>query len=225
MHEMRFIMDQAEYAVIRLPYSEYEQEMREQLGCVFDIAVNVAGCTGSQIIHALTSSGLSTQLEKLNPVYVLGKSAYDLIDIMMPFLPIETDVKPVPRFDRTPDYWLGWILGHFILFTGYSLKTIFERASYDELRSMYWPLHEAHESKFVEALCAMMRERASVTHLKQLREAAGLSQSQLSKASGVGLRSIQMYEQRRKDINKAQAGKLYALSWALRCPMEALLER
>ena len=41
----------------------------------------------------------------------------------------------------------------------------------------------------------------------------------------MGVRSIQLYEQRQKDINKAHAIALYRLSRALRCTMEQLLER
>ncbi len=53
---------------------------------------------------------------------------------------------------------------------------------------------------------------------------AGCSQSQLAKMSGVSLRSIQMYEQRNKDINKAQAETLLRLARTLGCRMEDLLE-
>ena len=41
---------------------------------------------------------------------------------------------------------------------------------------------------------------------------------------GVGLRSIQMYEQRNKDINRAEAVSLLKLARALGCEMEDLLE-
>ena len=109
--------------------------------------------------------------------------------------------------------------------TGCSYRSIFATATYDEIRSMYWPLHEAPESKFVAIFDEMRTERAKATNLRTLREAAGLSQSQLAKASGVGVRSIQLYEQRQKDINKAQGIALYRLSHALRCTMEQLLER
>ena len=43
--------------------------------------------------------------------------------------------------------------------------------------------------------------------------------------SGVSLRSIQMYEQRNKDINKASAETLYRLSKVFGCSMEDLLEK
>jgi len=61
-------------------------------------------------------------------------------------------------------------------------------------------------------------------HAKRLRDAADLSQSQLAGESGVSLRSIQMYEQRNKDINKAQALTLAKIARVLGCAVEDLLE-
>ena len=62
------------------------------------------------------------------------------------------------------------------------------------------------------------------TNLKYIRLAYGCSQAELSEMSGVSLRSIQMYEQRNKDINKAGAGTVRSLAKALGCTMEDLLE-
>ena len=62
------------------------------------------------------------------------------------------------------------------------------------------------------------------TNLKRIRTAKGYSQKQLADLSGVGLRSIQMYEQRQKDINKAQSDSLFRLAKVLGCTMEDLLE-
>lgn len=50
------------------------------------------------------------------------------------------------------------------------------------------------------------------------------SESQLAKRSNVSLRSIQMYEQRNKDINKASAETVLSLAKVLGCTMEDLLE-
>lgn len=60
--------------------------------------------------------------------------------------------------------------------------------------------------------------------LKTLREEAGLSQSQLSEKSGVAIKSIQKYEQRERDINKAQAVIIKSLAGALGCTMEDILD-
>ena len=62
------------------------------------------------------------------------------------------------------------------------------------------------------------------TNLKLLRKAAGLSQQDLVELSGVPTRTIQQYEQRQKNINKANAEHLLLLSRALNCDMAALLE-
>ncbi len=61
-------------------------------------------------------------------------------------------------------------------------------------------------------------------NLKRYRTASGMSQAQLSNASGVSLRSIQCYEQGVKDINRAEGLSLFKLSKALGCRMEQLLE-
>lgn len=53
---------------------------------------------------------------------------------------------------------------------------------------------------------------------------AGLSQSGLARRSGVTLRSIQMYEQRRKDLGKAAVSTVLALARTLGCRIEDLLE-
>lgn len=61
------------------------------------------------------------------------------------------------------------------------------------------------------------------TPLKRMRIKNGLSQSGLARASGIPLRTIQQYEQRQKDIGKARAEYLIALSRALNCEPSQLL--
>ena len=74
--------------------------------------------------------------------------------------------------------------------------------------------------------CLLLKNmsRRPQTNIKRIREAAGLSQSMLSAEAGVSLRSIQMYEQRNKDINKAQALTIVKIARALGCDVEDLME-
>lgn len=53
----------------------------------------------------------------------------------------------------------------------------------------------------------------------------GCTQAELARRSNVSLRSIQMYEQRNKDINKASAETVLSLAKVLGCTMEDLLEK
>lgn len=65
---------------------------------------------------------------------------------------------------------------------------------------------------------------SSDTRLKKERIKNSLSQSQLAEASGVPLRTLQQYEQRQKDINKARSEYVLALSRVLGCDPSSLLE-
>ena len=63
-----------------------------------------------------------------------------------------------------------------------------------------------------------------MSKLRDLRTAQGLSQSELAALSEVNVHMIQKYEQGVKDINKAEAMRLYQLAQALHCKIEDLLE-
>ena len=90
---------------------------------------------------------------------------------------------------------------------------------------MYYTLHEADISKFVDIVDLKMKEYYVETNLKRIRTTYGYTQQELSDLSGVSLRSIQLYEQRNKDINKASADKLYRISKVFGCKIEDLIEK
>ena len=69
-------------------------------------------------------------------------------------------------------------------------------------------LHEADVSKFVESADEIIQRNkgSRKSKLQLTRKARGLTQQQLSEASGVSLRMIQLYEQKQYELAKAQAG-------------------
>jgi transcriptional regulator with XRE-family HTH domain len=60
--------------------------------------------------------------------------------------------------------------------------------------------------------------------LQEIRKQAGLSQSELSKLSGVNLRTIQEYEYGRKIVDKAKLDIIIALADSLQVPLYEILE-
>jgi transcriptional regulator with XRE-family HTH domain len=64
-----------------------------------------------------------------------------------------------------------------------------------------------------------------MTRLKEQRERKGLTQATLAERSGVNIRIIQAYEQRRKDINKANVMTVLSLSEALGVSVYDVIER
>lgn len=63
-----------------------------------------------------------------------------------------------------------------------------------------------------------------MSNLKKARIAAGISQSELSKKTGVNFRMLQYYEQGVKNIDGAKIETLAALSCALGCGISDILE-
>lgn len=63
-----------------------------------------------------------------------------------------------------------------------------------------------------------------ISKLKLLRKTNGLTQKELSDATGIPLKCIGNYEQRVRDLNKASSIIVYKLSIALNCRMEDLIE-
>lgn len=103
-------------------------------------------------------------------------------------------------------------------------KDIWARVPLSEIISMYTVYHEMDIENFIADLGRRYEKTVLESRLKTIRENRGVSQAELARLSGVHLRSIQMYEQKVNDIDKAQAGTVYKLSRVLGCSMEDLLE-
>ncbi len=204
----------------------YLSNAQSMLGDAFDYAINVCHIPGSSFVKLFVASTISRRLENGEPSYLSGKSG---IEVAMEILAETTgkvpEAAPQEHFGRSREYWIGWAVAYYQWFSGRSYSDIFQVVSFEELQKMYDPLHEADITKFADILDARMREFFTDTNLKRIRTAYGCTQAELAKRSGVSLRSIQMYEQRNKDINKASAETLLRLSKVLGCTIEDLIEK
>lgn len=63
-----------------------------------------------------------------------------------------------------------------------------------------------------------------MTNLQHYRKSRGISQSELARQAGVSVRTLQDYEQGRKNINLAAAITVQKLAEALDCASWELLE-
>lgn len=148
-------------------------------------------------------------------------TAAQLVDIWTQGKTTKVDYGPS---GLTPEYWCGWALAYYQWASGRSFADINEFLTIDDALRMYPTFHEEAEERFAEAADqrALLVER--VSRLRKFRQIAGLSQSELARASGVGIRAIQQYEQGAKDIDKAAAGSVQALARALHCQPGDILE-
>ena len=209
-------------------YSElYLDDAMQNLGDMVEYAVCDLGFDPDVFFGWFISSGIASKFEKGNPKYTTGMSGFELAEAVL----TETNVaheKREPSFVefKGREYWAGWILAYYQWETGKRFEDIVKDGlTLSTVFSMY-VLHEADESKFVEAaneIIARNRENRK-TKLFEIRKARGFTQQQLSKASGVSLRMIQLYEQKQNDISKAQATVVISLAKALGCEVEDLID-
>ena len=204
----------------------YLNNAANALGSMMDYVVNDCGLDGGEFLHMFIASGLAEQFGRGNPKVIAGMSGLDLAVQTLQSVMGETPCEnPVNRADyRTPEFWAGWALAHYQWYSAKSFASILRSLPFGEIVDRYYPLHEADISKFFSVADSIISEANTQTNLKRLREAADLSQAQLAEEAGVSLRSIQMYEQRNKDVNKAQAITLAKIARVLGCDVEDLLE-
>ena len=144
-------------------------------------------------------------------------SGVELTDAVLSSLNLSYTLKTPSHNDfRGKEFWAGWILAYYQWFSGRRFEDIVKGGlPLSAVLSMYI-LHEADESKFVASaneIIARNKENRK-TKLFEIRKARGFTQQQLSEASGVTLRMIQLYEQRQNDISKAQVNMVLSLAKA-----------
>ncbi len=200
------------YSVLYLP------NLSENLGVMFECAVD-SGISSTIFWNTFINSNVAKQIEKGNPKY-LTCSVLDYLN------EIYNGKNPIPNkmdIKRDEHYWAGWVLAQFQYKKGYSFYKINNSLPIEEVLRLYKTLHETDVTKFFDVANAYFK-KTEITNLKRIRQARGLSQNRLAELAEVELRSIQMYEQRRNDINKAQVETIYKLARVLGCNIEDLLE-
>lgn len=209
-------------------YSElYLDDAMHNLGDMVDYAVCDCGYDPDEFFGWFLFSGIASKFETGNPKYITGMSGVELAEAVLKATNLRLPgIAPTHRDFKGREYWAGWIMAYYqwhsgrrfadIVADGLTLSTVF---------GMYI-LHEADNSKFVESADAIIRrnKEARKSKLHTIRKARGFTQQQLSEASGVALRMVQLYEQQQNDLSKAQVNVVISLAKALGCEVEDLID-
>lgn len=203
----------------------YLEKARTALGRMLDFAVYDAGYDISVFFDLFISSGMARRFERGDVSVVVGRSGVELAyDIMYSVNGLDILIEPQYTYNRSPEYWLGWALAYYQWKSGLKFSDIARSIPIKTILGLYDIYHEMDIRQFEDKMNELYRLANSDTKLKQLRKRAGLSQSKLAEASHIPVRTIQQYEQRQKNINKASVEYLVNLSRTLHCSIEDLLE-
>ena len=207
-------------------YSEsYLYDAKQNLAECFDYAISNCRFNADIFSRLFVQSGYADKFERGNPAIVSGISGIELAQeiIMYAYMNYKFPEKIFSE-ERSEVYWAGWALAEYQWATCRRFKDIFSRIPLSEIVTMYSVYHEMDIMKFVEAINEKWDQYYTETNLKRLRKIAGLSQRELADLSGVALRQIQLFEQKKRNINHTRAIDVLKIGKVLGCKSEDLLE-
>ena len=201
----------------------YLNKASRAVGNMLHDAVVEFGMDGEDFLKRFIQSDIAEEIESGNPKYIAGKSGLELfLEVMEKTTGKAYDTELIESYERSPVYWVGWMLTHYQWYSGRTFKSILDTVPYNELLGLYGTLHEADIEKSYEVLNAHFEK--SESKLKTARKHCGLTQEELAHESGVSLNTIRAYERKGKDINKAQFDIVLRLAKALKCDITELLD-
>lgn len=203
----------------------YLEKARTSLARMLDFAVYDLEYDIEEFFDMFLRSGVSARFEKGDFQIIVGKSGVELAyNVAESFGEDKRNIKPKYTANRSEEYWTGWALAYYQWETGLSFSEIVKYIPIKVIVSLYNPYHEMDIRHFVNKMNKLYKSAKPETNLKIIRTKLNLTQKELSDISGIPVRTIQQYEQRQKNINKAQTEYLVMLSKALSCKIEDLLE-
>lgn len=212
--------------MIRAYDKVYLDKARTALGRMLDFAVYDLKYTITEFFNLFVKSGVAERFERGDYSVIVGMSGVELAYEVLERSKIEYNrVRPHYTIDRSEEFWTGWALAYYQWETSMRFAEIVRYVPIMDIAALYSPYHEMDIRQFVDKINALYKMAKPETNLKLLRKKANLSQRELAEQSGVPVRTIQQYEQRQKNINKAQAEYLVMLSKALCCEVSDLIEK
>lgn len=205
---------------------EYIEECALCLAESFDYAANSCGIDIEMFMDMFITSGYAKKFEQKDPAVTLGLSGTELVCKTIEESGLYFDFPPAAvQFQMAPlEYWTGYFLVYLSEYTGKTFKNILENISISEFSDYVMKLLQADEEERKDILINLFSCVEEPVRLQEMRKECGYSQRELSEKSGVNLRTLQQYEVRAKDINKAAVSTLLSMANVLGCRIEDLME-
>ena len=178
--------------MIRAYHKVYLEKARNNLGRMLDFATYDLGYDPCTFFDLFMNSGLAKRFEKGEFNVTVGMSGVELAYRVLELTQHQVE-DPQPRYtaERSPEYWAGWALAYYQWETAMSFLDILECVPLDDIIRMYSPYHEMDIRQFCDRMNELYRAANPETKLKQMRQRAGMSQSELAEQSGIPVRTIQ----------------------------------
>ena len=214
----------------------YLRNARYNMGNMLHYAVYGARQSLGTFYEMFINSRIAAAFEHGSPKFISGRSGTELVHEVFyelygkcdnfsgPFT-ADSSMGILPSSnEKSPEFWTGFVLAYYQWYSVLSFAHINEIAPVDRVLSLYPKYHEMDILQFVDHMETLRNDSSRLTRLKAYRMKLGLSQGELAARCDIPLKTIQNYEQRQKNINKAGVDYVIRLAHALHCRVEDLIE-
>ena len=125
---------------------------------------------------------------------------------------------------NSAEYWTGKVLVSYAREKNLSYDELDRLIPIEKIYELHHDYKDADDLMINIKLDEMMKESSKTSKIKARREMMGISQAELAKRADISVRTLQQYEQKRKNINNAAAISLVNLSNVLHCDVRDLME-
>lgn len=160
-------------------YSEmYLEDAMRTLGEAVDFALCDQGLNPAELTAILSNTIEMKQFERGMPRVVCGMTGDELAREIIARAGLKpAECRETYPFDRSPQYWAGWVLAYTQWVSSLGFSELLEVAPLDWIIGSYHPLLEASEDKFAQIVIDKWNKaQADKKGLKAARKAAGLTQ-------------------------------------------------
>ena len=205
---------------------DYLEDAMMCLGEALDYVGNACQMDINSFFEMFFATGYAARFEEGEPAIVSGLSGSELVCKVLRDAGLEL-MFPDAIVDYggvSNEYWCGWFLAYFQWYSKRSFKNIIENISLEAFTAQLPQMLEIGETERQAKLDELVAGFNETVRIQEMRKKCGYSQKELAEKSGVNLRTLQQYEIKSKDINKAAAVTLDALAKTMGCEPSDIME-
>lgn len=132
------------------------------LAVMMDCGVRKYGYMIEEFYDRFLSCEVSRQFANGNPRYLVGLSGAELADMVVEAADGEISNTNDGTYSAGPEYWAGWVLAYYQWRSCRSFSYLQRKGlGIDEVMAMYYPLHEADLTKFVDIADSIIQKNNS----------------------------------------------------------------
>ncbi len=205
---------------------DYLEDAMYCMAEAFDYVANACQMDLGMFIDMFISTGFAARFEEAECSVVSGMSGTELVRAVMRKSGLELSF-PAPIVELggvSNEFWCGWFLAYFQWFSNRPFKNILKHIELEDFMMILPDFIEDSEERRQEKITMMISDFNEPVRLQNMRRECGISQRRLAEMADINIRTLQQYEIRTKDINKAAAVSVISAAKSMGCSIEDILE-